>query len=314
MWYHPGMPSHAQESVGDLLHAIGVPFETDVPLGPRTWYGIGGIARCLAHPRDAAQLTELVAAAQAHATPLRVLGKGANLLVAADRVDGIVVALDAEAFRRIEVDVPNEQAVAGGGADLERLITATVRAGLGGLEILAGIPATVGGALRMNAGGAFGEIGPTVERLTAVSVDGRLETLERTALEFRYRHSNLGDRIVVDACFTLCAADDPAALRQRLKEVMRYKKHSQPMAADSAGCVFKNPKGQSDKGAGQLIDEAGLKGHRVGGAEISTVHANFVVAHDGATAADILAVLDHAQRVVREQFGVELEREMVVWS
>jgi len=234
--------------------------------------------------------------------------------VAAESVDGVVVALDAEDFRRIEIDAAGALVTAGGGADLEKLITATVRQGLAGLEILAGIPATVGGAIRMNAGGAFGEIGPSVQRLSVITPEGHLEILERAALEFNYRHSNVGERMVVEACFELQAADDPAALRERLKEVMRYKKNSQPMAADSAGCVFKNPKAQSSKGAGQLIDEAGLKGFRIGGAEISTVHANFVVAHAGATAADILDVLNHAQHVVLEKFGITLEREMVVWS
>jgi UDP-N-acetylmuramate dehydrogenase len=301
-------------SAVDCLNDQGCPYETDEPLGPRTWYGVGGRAALLAHPVDATQLAAIVSFGHQSDVPVRVLGKGANLLVATEKVDGIVLVLDATWFKRIEIDEASQRVTCGGGAHLEQTLTATVRAGLGGLEHLAGIPATIGGALQMNAGGAFGEIGPAVESVTLIELDGQLKTLEAEDLTFSYRHTNLGGRFVVDARFILQKVEDPAVLRDELKRVMKYKKDSQPMADDSAGCAFKNPKSQSDKGAGQLIDEAGLKGFRIGGAEISTVHANFIVLHPGAKATNVLALMNHVQREVQGKFSIDLEPEVVVWS
>jgi UDP-N-acetylmuramate dehydrogenase len=228
-------------------------------------------------------------------------------------VHGVVVMLDAPAFRTITSDVEHARITAGGGADFERVITQSVRDGLAGLEGLAGIPATVGGAIRMNAGGAFGEIGPRVEQVTVIEPAGRLAVLSRSDLDFAYRRSNLGERIVAEAVFALEKSPDPAALREKLKEVMKYKKGSQPMAYASAGCAFKNPRSQTDKPAGWLIDQSGLKGYRSGGAMVSPVHANFIVLDKGGKAADVLAVMEHVEKVVKEKFGVALEREVVVW-
>lgn len=313
----PGTPKSPQTDphcdVTDRLADLGVAFERDVPLGPRTWYGIGGSAAVLASPDDTDQLATVVALGAELDVPVRVIGKGANLLVADGTVDGIVVALDAPHFRRTEIDAATGTVLAGGGSNLEQLITATVRSGLAGLEALAGIPATVGGALCMNAGGAFGEVGPLVESVTILESDGNLRTLQRGQYEFAYRHSNLAGRIVAEATLALTVADDTQALRERLKEVMKYKKHSQPMAASSAGCTFKNPVGQSEHGAGKLIDDAGLKGLRIGGAEVSTVHANFIIVHDGATADDVLRLIESVTEQVKAKHGVDLQREVVVW-
>ncbi len=296
-----------------FLESLGCPFETDTPIGPLTWYRIGGNAAVLAHPQNLEQLQAIGQWACENPCPLRVLGKGANLLVASSTVDGIVLMLDAEPFKSIQVDDQTHTVTCGGGAYLEQTITATVRAGLEGLEHLAGIPATIGGALRMNAGGAFGEIGPAVLSITVIGPDGQLDDWTRDDFEFAYRQTNLHDHIVARATFALKKAEDHDALRAELKHVMKYKKDSQPMAEDSAGCAFKNPQSQSDKAAGQLIDEAGLKGFRIGGAEVSTVHANFIVLHPGAKASNVLALMNHVQRVVKEKHGVDLEREVVVW-
>jgi len=306
------MTTTAPAILEEVLGSIGCPFERDVPLGPLTWYGVGGQAEAVAHPRNAQDLSRLVFDCRAHGLRVRVLGKGANLLVCEGVVEGVVVRLDA--IKHAQIDPGTGVVSVGGGADLEKLITATVRQGLEGLETLAGIPATVGGALRMNAGGAFGSIGPLVESVTAIGCGGRVAELGRGELEFGYRKSNLGERIVTEARLSLRPTTDLSALRQRLKSVMKYKKESQPMAASSAGCAFKNPpKSISDKGAGRLIDEAGLKGLRIGGAEVSHVHANFIVLHPGGKAADVLEVMDRVQAAVYEKFGIELEREVVVW-
>jgi len=297
-----------------LLDGLNVPYACNVSLGPLTWYRVGGSAALLAHPQTFDQLAALTQACHRTDTPLRVLGKGANLLVVEGTLDGIVLQLNAPDFRAVEIDAETTKVTAGAGAPLEQLITSTVRAGLTGLENLAGIPATIGGALRMNAGGAFGEIGPLVESVTVIEPDGTLTKLTRDQLQFSYRKSNLGERLICAATFQLAKADDPAALREKLKQVMRYKKDSQPMAASSAGCAFKNPKDQSEHGAGKLIDDAGLKGLRVGGAEVSDRHANFIVLHEDGTAADVLAVMQQVRDRVHEKFGITLQREVVVWQ
>jgi len=297
------------------LKRMDVPAEAGAALGPRTWYGIGGAAEFLASPRDVSTLSDLLRFCSARSLPWRVLGCGANLLVMEGTVPGVTITLDAPALTGSQIDTAAATAQAGGGARLQSLIIETVRKGLAGLESLAGIPATVGGALRMNAGGAFGEIGPLVQSVTVAEADGAIRSLGPADLGFAYRRSLLGERVVTEATFTLERAADPVALRARLKEVMAYKKDSQPMAADSAGCAFKNPpKSVSEKSAGQLIDEAGCKGLRVGTAEVSSVHANFIVADEHGRAADVLAVMDAVHQRVREQFDVDLEREVVVWG
>jgi UDP-N-acetylmuramate dehydrogenase len=213
--------------------------------------------------------------------------------------------------------------VAGAGASLPKLITETVRQGLAGLEGLGGIPATIGGAAVMNAGGAFGQIADAVAAVHALDHNGRDIVLERDQIDFRYRHSGLNHLIITSVEFDL-REEDPAALRARLKEVMEYKKNSQPMADRSAGCVWKNPTLPRDladigpKGdrvsAGMLIDRAGCKGTRVGGASVSPRHANFVVTDAGATAGNVIELMEQTRRRVMDRFGVELEPEVVIWK
>jgi len=300
--------------MSELLEGLGVAFERDVPLGPLTWYAIGGRASVLAHPRGAGEVAAIVKRCRDARAPIYILGKGANLLVADEGVSGVVMVLDEGELRDFKVDATRATAVAGGWADLEKLITATVREGLAGLEVLAGIPASIGGAIRMNAGGAFGSVGPLVRDVTVITPAGERRTITRDELRFDYRRSNVGDNIVVEATFELTRVSDQPALRQKLKEVMAYKKSTQPMAERSAGCAFKNPpKDRSERGAGKLIDDAGLKGLTIGGASVSHRHANFVVVNDAGTASDVLAVMREVQRVVKDKFGIELEREVVVW-
>lgn len=286
--------------------------QRNIPLGPRTWYGVGGAAEFLAEPRDQTELAELLAACHAADVPVHVLGKGANVLVAEAGVRGVVVQLNAAPFRQIDITAPI--VTAGGGADLEKLITTTARAGLGGLEGLAGIPASVGGAIRMNAGGRYGEIGPHVQHVRCMTSRGEVVEHDRRDLRFAYRQSSIAEPIILTAVFELTPGD-ASALRRRLKDVMAFKKTSQPMAARSAGCAFKNPPAElSDKPAGRLIDETGLKGTRIGGAEVSTRHANFIVRHDGGTADDVIALIEHVQRTVAARTGITLEREIVIWG
>ncbi len=298
--------------------------EHDAPLP--TWFRIGGRAERFFAPGSVAELRRCLEIDPG----LRVLGDGANLLVDDDGVDGLVVSLTKH-FTSVRPVGPNWS---GGmvhveaGANLPKLIHEVGRLGLAGLEGLGGIPASIGGALVMNAGGAFGEIGRVVERVHALDRTGRDVVLERRDLDFGYRSSGLAGLIITGVDLALEPGADPAALRVRLKEVMAYKAKSQPMADNSAGCCFKNPTLTADLttgegenfaagsrvGAGLLIDRAGLKGLRVGGASVSDRHANFIVTEKGARARDVIRLMEEVVRRVHGQFGVTLQREVVVWS
>jgi UDP-N-acetylmuramate dehydrogenase len=288
-----------------------------------TWFGIGGGAERFCVPRSVEELRRCV---EIDPT-LRVLGDGANLLVDDDGVPELVVELSSPAFMSIDMDVKTGRVVVGAGVDLAKLVTESVRNGLSGLEGLGGIPATVGGAVIMNAGGAFGEIGNSIVRVFAVDRTGRECVLEKGRdVHFTYRHSGLQGLIITGAELML-PPGDAAALRAKLKDVMAYKKTSQPMAENSAGCCFKNPTLSSDvkelgelgvKGkrvsAGLLIDRAGCKGMRVGGASVSMRHGNFVVTDPGATARDVIELMGQIEARVRDAFGVTIEPEVVIWS
>ncbi len=292
----------------DWLNASDGPVETNVPLAGLTWFGLGGSAACVVHPRDEAHLSDLVRRAGERNIPLRVLGGGANLLVCDAGVDGVVVRLTQPPFTRVEYD--GTVATAGAGAELMRFVKDSVRRGLAGLEGLAGIPGTVGGAMRMNAGGRYGEIQTSVIEARVVLPSGQVETWSRERLGFGYRRSRLGGAIVVWARFQL-TAEDPDVLQARFQEYWRAKKEAQPLAANSAGCVFRNPPGES---AGRLIDQAGLKGRSIGRARVSERHANFIVAEEGATATDVLRLVEEIRSTVRKKFGIQLETEIEIWE
>ncbi|CAN5793104.1 UDP-N-acetylmuramate dehydrogenase [soil metagenome] len=307
-----------------VMAALGVEILRDVAL--ETWFGCGGGARRLARPTSVAEVRACVAIDR----ELKVFGDGANVLVADGGVEELVVELSAPAFTKIELDAERGVVTAGGGADFAKVILESVRAGLAGLEGLGGIPATVGGAAAMNAGGAFGEVGTRIARVRGVGRDGREVDLGRADMQFEYRRSSLATAgvVITEVEFALARAEGGAeGVRARLLEVMAYKKRTQPMGAHSAGCCFKNPTLTRDVAAlgekavagarvsaGMLIDRAGCKGLRVGGAEISSQHANFFVAHAGCKAADVIELTKRARGAVLEKFGVEIEAEVKVWG
>jgi UDP-N-acetylmuramate dehydrogenase len=299
-----------------VLEPINVEPVAQIP----TWFRVGGGADALAAPASSEQVVALIE--QWRGGPIRVLGDGANLLVDDAGVDGLVLDL-----RRLD-DVDFAPGTAGqtcivrarAGANLPKLITESVRRGLAGLEGLAGIPASVGGAVMMNAGGAFGEIASSVVAVRGVDLQGRPVSLTRSEIPFAYRHSGLKNVVVTEVDFALAVVpeDQRPALRERLKEVMAYKARTQPMADNSAGCFWKNPGDLHDAtkrtSAGKLIDECGLKGAKVGGAMVSPRHANFVVTEPGCTARDILELMGQVRRRVHASAGIWLTPEVVVWS
>ena len=312
------MPAEAMtapiDRLCDGLDAIVTP---DAPIGEaHTWFKAGGRCDALVQPRSLAALRDLLRRCGEADAPVRVLGLGANLLVADEGVDGVVLKLDQPAFNdfRIGVDGCAEMVEALGGVDLAKVMHAAGRAGLEGLSPMAGIPASAGGAIRMNAGGRYGAIGDVVESVTLLDAHGRERTLQRSELRFDYRHAELPEGIVLSARFKL-TPDDPARARERILEIMAYKKRTQPLKANSAGCMFRNPTLATGErvSAGMLIDRSGLKGATHGSALVSDEHANFLCVAPCGRANDVLALVETVQARVQAEQGVALNTEVVIW-
>lgn len=279
----------------------------DKPLAEFTWLKIGGPAQYLAEPRSRDELQALVVCCHSQKVPVRLLGGGSNLLVRDDGVSGVVIRLTAPCFSEIRID--GTTVTAGGGAALSNLISQTVKAGLGGLEVLTGIPGSVGGALHGNAGGRGGDIGQFVSSAKVMTAKGEVFDRKEDELTFAYRKSSIDELVALEATFRL-QPDDSDAITERMRKIWIMKRSAQPYTYQSAGCIFKNPRGLS---AGALIEQAGLKGTRIGGAEISDRHANFIVTTEGATSSDVLRLIELIQSTVAERSGVDLELEINIW-
>lgn len=279
----------------------------EVPLAPYTWLGIGGPAQYLIEPTGVEQLAQTLRRCQDNEVPVRVLGGGANLLVDDSGVRGAVIKLAGEEFSRVEIEP--ERIKVGAAADLSRLVLRCVREGVSGLECLTGIPGTIGGAIKMNAGGAFGDVGNVVESVTLMDVDGVPFNRMRGELAFGYRSTNISAKVILGAEFR-AAEDDPHRILNQVKQIWIYKKNTQPLGHGNAGCVFKNPRGMS---AGALIDKAGLKGKTIGGAKVSDKHANFIVADKNARASDVLKLVNEIREAVYKRNEIYLELELEVW-
>jgi UDP-N-acetylmuramate dehydrogenase len=280
----------------------------DEPLAPHTWFRIGGPAAYLARPRDIAEIVGLIRVCRETETPFRVLGGGSNVLVRDEGFPGLVIHLESPAFSDVTIDGGHVEA--GSAVPLTALISQTARAGLAGLEVLTGVPGTVGGALRGNSGGRQGAIGSCVSRVMVVDDSGEVGVREREDLQFEYRSSDLDEPIILSAQFDL-EPEDPEAVVRRMRRIWIIKKESQPYGHQSSGCIFKNP--TPELSAGTIIDRAGLKGQRVGGAEVSDRHANFIVAQPGTRSSDVLELIELVRQKVRQQFGHDLELQIKIW-
>jgi UDP-N-acetylmuramate dehydrogenase len=280
----------------------------DVPLAPLIWFRLGGHAAFFAKPRTLDDLLAVLKRARDASVPLKILGGGSNVLVRDGGVDALVIHLESPFFA--DVAIVENTVTAGTAVPLTALISQTARAGLAGLEILTGIPGTVGGALRGNAGSRQGAIGQFVRRATVLDTAGEIQVRERDDLSFADRTSNLDEPVIVSAEFEF-GREDPESVVRRMRRIWIVKKESQPYGHQSSGCIFKNP--SPDVSAGALIDQAGLKGARFGGAEVSDRHANFIFAHPGAKASDVLHLIEQIQQRVWQQFGYELEIQLQIW-
>jgi UDP-N-acetylmuramate dehydrogenase len=279
----------------------------DEPLASYTGMKVGGAAQYFIQPRDPDELQAVLTCCHENQIPIHVLGDGSNLLIRDEGVSGVVLRLTGDEFSRIEVE--GNTIRSGAGALLSQLISQSVKAELAGLETLAGIPGTVGGALHGNAGGRTGDIGQFVQSATVLTAKGEKFTRTEDELTFGYRASSIDELVILEGVFQL-QEDDPVEITRRMRKLWIVKKATQPLSSQSAGCIFKNPRGMS---SGALIEQAGLKGTRIDNAEISDRHANFIVTYKGAKSDDVLRLIDLSRAKVAEQFGVDLELEIEIW-
>jgi UDP-N-acetylmuramate dehydrogenase len=282
--------------------------QADQPLAPHVWFRLGGPAQFLARPHTLEELLGLLHRCRDEQLPFRLLSGGSNVLVRDQGVEAMVIHLESPAFS--DVSIADGVVRAGAAVPLTALISHSARAGLTGLEVLTGIPGTVGGALRCNAGDRQGSIGQFVRRATVIDPAGLVQVRDRDDLGFAERGSNIDEPVILSAEFEL-EPQDPEAVVRRMRRIWIIKKEHQPYGHQSSGFIFKNP--TPDLQAGTLIEQAGLNGTRHGGAEISDRHANFIVAQPGATAADVLHLIDQIRQRVWQQFGYELELQIQVW-
>jgi UDP-N-acetylmuramate dehydrogenase len=277
---------------------------TGIVLGTLTTYKLGGAARFFAEPNTPQELSAVLTARRSDGVPLLVLGRGSNLVIADEGFDGVVVRLGS-GFATITQHPDHVEA--GGAVSLPMLARACVAEGRLGLEFYVGIPGSVGGAVRQNAGCHGSDTSDFLLSAEVVGPDGTVEWRRVDELDLSYRHSNISDDdIVVTARYSF-AAGDPSDGERTMREVIRWRKEYQPGGTLNAGSVFKNPPGDA---AGRIIDALGLKGMSVGGASVSTRHANFFVATSEATAGDVRALVFSVQRIVKERTGVDLQPEI----
>ncbi len=276
------------------------------PLAKRTTLRVGGPADVYVEPASETDLATAVKFCAGHSLPLFILGRGSNLLVRDGGFRGVVICLAHPAFARVEVT--GTQLRCGAGARLKTVAAEAKRHGLGGLEFLDGIPGSVGGALRMNAGAMGGAIFDLAASVRVMDLQGGVQERDAKQLNARYRGCDMLKDYIALAAVLNAQPGEPQAIEARMAEFNQRRWRSQP-AASSAGCMFKNP---ASVPAGRLIDELGLKGSRVGGAMISHEHGNFLVNDGTATAADVLALIDQVRTRVRAERGIDLELEVQV--
>jgi len=306
----------SEDVAGALSRAVQAgSVQREAPLAPLTTFKVGGPAEWLVETGRAAEVTQIAAVARGFGLPLTVIGGGSNLLVSDRGVRGIVVRIRGGGVRQERQNTVSADA----GVTINGLVRWTIARGLAGLELWAGTPGTVGGAIYGNAHFGSRMIGDLVARATLAALDGSVSEVDGGEMEFGYDTSRLQRtrEILLSADFVVTEGE-PAALRRTARESLAYRKRTQPLHMPSAGCIFQNPDPAHEKlpegvpySAGALVDRAGLKGRRIGGALVSPGHANFIVNDGGATAADIRALIERCREAVFKRFGIRLRDEIV---
>ncbi|MGQ0723165.1 MAG: UDP-N-acetylmuramate dehydrogenase [Candidatus Eiseniibacteriota bacterium] len=289
----------------DLAQIAGLQVRTDVPLGRLTTFKIGGPAAVVATPSTVEALAKAQRFLHEAGAPVLVMGNGSNLLVADSGFDGVVLRVG-NTLSGIELAGPDRVRV-GAGTMWNRLLRFAMSEGWTGLEFGAGIPGTLGGAVATNAGTRGGETSGALVAADIVTVEGEVRTLSNADLRFRYRNCELPLGAAVASTLFGVHREDPAKVTETIKRYQAERRRDQPEREPSAGCVFKNPPGTS---AGRLIDQAGLKGEFEGGAIVSPVHGNFIINRGGATASDVLRLVERIRERIRRDHAIELELEV----
>jgi UDP-N-acetylmuramate dehydrogenase len=288
------------------------PGKLSEPLKNHTTFKIGGPARLFFRPDNLEELRQVVGNARKRALKVLVLGAGSNLLVSDQGVRAAVIKLDSPAFRKT-AKIKNILE-AGAGKPLNQLLAYCGAHGLSGLEFLSGIPGTVGGALIMNAGVSLGAkklaIGDLVQSVRVLDHNSGIKILKRRKLKFGYRRSNLAKYIILSACFKLIPKDK-RAVQDNIAGYLARRRNTQDYSRPNAGCVFKNPQGDS---AGKLIDACGLKGKKINGAVVSSKHANFILNEKKCSADDVLALVKLIRKEVKKKYNILLEPEIKIWK
>lgn len=287
----------------ERLPAVRGRLRADEPMARYTWFRVGGPAEVLFEPADIDDLQAFMAAKPA-GVPVTVIGGTSNILIRDGGIAGIVIRLG-KAFAGIEAD--GTQVKAGAAAADINVARRAADAGVGGLEFMVGIPGTVGGALRMNAGAYGTEIADIFESASAVDSSGNLRTLRAADMGFAYRHTEVAEELVFTAAVFNGRAGDPGAIRARMKEIQDQRETSQPVREKTGGSTFANPDGHK---AWQLVDAAGCRGLRIGGAQVSEAHTNFLINTGDATASDLEQLGEEVRRRVKERSGIQLHWEI----
>jgi len=293
------------ERAAAILERAGARVKRDLPLAPLTTLRIGGRASLYVEPESPEDLAAVAEAVGDTGIPFLIVGKGSNILVADEGFPGLVLRLG-RGFRWAARD--GDRLAAGGSMPLPALAGVALRHGLAGLEFGVAIPATLGGAVIMNAGAHAGEMAHVVDAVTVFRLDlARVVTLERAELGFSYRHSGVPKASVVIGASIRLSPGESSAIRSHMDEAKAWRRRTQPLAEPNCGSVFTNPIGYH---AARLIEAAGGKALSVGGAAVSQKHANFIVADPGATAADVRALITRVQDLVEAATGIRLETEV----
>ncbi|MFA6962385.1 MAG: UDP-N-acetylmuramate dehydrogenase [Opitutaceae bacterium] len=308
-----GLASKKWDEQADSLRGVvstGTKVNREESLAGKTTMRLGGAARIYAEPASVADLQALVKTAKTRGLPVIILGRGSNLVVPDEGVDGLVISLRQPAWETFEPQADG-RVRAGAGLRLKNLCGLAAKAGLVGFEFLEGIPGNLGGALRMNAGAMGGWMFDVVEAVSLMTLDGEIRTLNKADMHVAYRHcEELHEAIALGALLKPASQSEAAGIARQIDVYKDKRQKSQPREP-SAGCIFKNPPGDS---AGRLIDASGLKGERVGDAEVSAVHANFIINRGDATAADVIELVRRVRARVEQAQGVKLEPEVLLYG
>ena len=281
--------------------------KTQEMMSRHTTFKVGGPADCLVSPSDEKQLGGIIRYLNKVEIPYFVVGNGSNLLVSDAGYRGVIIKIGDD---MAQVTVDGDRIHVGSGASLARVARAALDAGLTGLEFAAGIPGTVGGALIMNAGAYDGEMKMVVEEVTVIDVEGNVLALDNSTMEFGYRTSALkNQKFVATGCTFLLKKGNPEEIKAKMDDFAQRRREKQPLEFPSAGSTFKRPEGHF---AGKLIQDAGLAGFSVGGAQVSEKHCGFVINKGDATAKDIKVLIGFVQDKVKDTFGVDLEPEVIM--